>query len=129
MDEDCCEKDPKLRQQIESACQMVSAKITDPKLRKCISDQCRDGRVTCGGLYCWLFGKFGWSNAFYGSNLCISGHEWIGGLGLWGCIAIHEWAHGCGWDHPDGGGVPDTMGECVHFLNPIVINPKPMGIR
>jgi hypothetical protein len=29
----------------------------------------------------------------------------------YGQTAIHEWAHGCGWNHGDGRGVPNDPGR------------------
>lgn len=39
--------------------------------------------------------------------ICLNSVEPVGG---WGSTAIHEIAHFCGWQHGQGGGVPNDPG-------------------
>ena len=49
---------------------------------------------------------------------------------LWyGDLAIHEWAHGCGWNHDGGGGVPLQNGFVAYSINYITEINKPFSMN
>ncbi len=108
-------------QGIASGCARLLPAITDARLRRCMEKSCRDGKVKCdsdcgrdpnGNRY-WAYS--------YGAAIVrrvIPGRSWYLCLDNYPFmepwklprVAIHEWAHGCGWDHFGGGGVPGDDG-------------------
>ncbi len=112
IEQDCCNKDSTIINQISDACRRVTTAITDVKLRACILERCKKGRVSCDGVVCWAISKkaLGWAQQGKGdtANLCLTNNETTSNLEQFGCVAIHEWAHTCGWEHSSGGGVPGS---------------------
>jgi RHS repeat-associated protein len=105
-----------IQQQADFACSNLQS-ITNPKLRACIQKSCDKGTVKCkgkGDKGCKDAG--GYNNKVplltnRTANLCPD--NW----GPWtspsyvGDSVIHEFAHGCGWNHGQGGGVPNDPGK------------------
>lgn len=87
------------------------SEIIDPKLRDCIEKSCDIGRIKCKDN-CDV-GKFVGVNRkipFITNRtavVCTNAPTRYLTPEELGSTVIHEWAHGCGWDHGDGGGVPD----------------------
>ena len=96
--------------------------ITDPKLRDNVKKSCDSGTIrvsnTChagvaggptdvtGGAFLSMFG-----GGIRTVTVCAN--NWDGILEYWdnpGNVSIHEWAHGCGWGHFGGRGVPGQNG-------------------
>ena len=88
--------------------------ITDLRLRECIKESCDSGKIRCRDD-CDV-------ERFVGLNIkvpfirnriaivCSNAQPWALTPEELGNTVIHEWAHGCGWDHGDGGGVPRDPG-------------------
>ncbi len=101
-----------IRSSIQAACNDLSKTITDVSLRGCIKKSCNEGSVKCGSSRCvdpsllgeCMQGRFGFT--FRTLTLCPNNIR----KSNIGAIAIHEWAHGCGWHHGDGLGVPGNDG-------------------
>ena len=106
---------------VQEACSTQLAKITDVPLRKCIGKSCAVGTVICrnncqsdqlGGTTdvfgATILNAFG--GAIRSSKLCVNNWDKLTSAGI-GNVAIHEWAHGCGWLHGQGGGVPGNSGS------------------
>jgi RHS repeat-associated protein len=104
-----------IRQGTDDACSKLYT-ITDLKLRSCIQKSCNQGKIKCdcgsneGGFnfkiplltnrtahVCFKDWP-NWTDPSYAAS-------W------YGQTAIHEWAHGCGWNHGDGRGVPNDPGR------------------
>jgi RHS repeat-associated protein len=105
-----------MKQQIQSACDKIGQHITDPTLAKCLKKRCKNATVYCGpgqpvvggdtrrkivgrqwGKKITIFPKqFGEDSGTIGNRAYSIGDT-----------AIHEWAHSCGWNHKEGGGIPD----------------------
>jgi RHS repeat-associated protein len=102
-----------IQQQTDLQCHNLSG-ITDPKLRSCIQKSCDSGTIKCkdscpadaGGYQRTILG-FGGRTA----NLCTNNWPNYSPLSYAGASVIHEWAHGCGWNHGQGGGVPNDPGR------------------
>ncbi len=85
-------------------------RITDPKLRACVKKSCEKGKITCkekcdpdaGGENRGPILGMKSRNA----KLCPNNWPDYTPMGYAGDTVIHEWAHGCGWDHGDGSGIP-----------------------
>jgi len=85
-------------------------RVTDPKLRACIKKSCETGKIKCkekcdsdaGG---WARKKILFVKSRT-ANLCPNNWPDWTPTGYAGDTVIHEWAHGCGWDHGGGGGIP-----------------------
>src|SRR5688572_12238905 len=112
-----------LRQEVSRACNQLVPKITDPKIRQCVERSCDKGTVECendcrteprrafaysrGSPYLWRGAP--WKNRTM--HLCINtSFDADRPVGFRGEMAVHEWAHGCGWAHGDGRGVPRDPG-------------------
>jgi len=102
---------------VRDACCKVDPMITDPKLRKGIKESCDSGtvllRMDCrnpeqlgGPVYPLEAALFG---PFRTTKLCVNNWKKLVKAGP-GNVAIHEWAHGCGWFHGTGKGVPINSG-------------------
>lgn len=106
---DCCGKEKTMTSEINNACNILSATITDPALRGCISKRCKNAKIECESNC--RSNLLGYNNSFLGIA-SSSIHICVGNCtnNLFGPVAIHEWAHSCGWDHGDGGGVPGDGG-------------------
>jgi RHS repeat-associated protein len=100
-----------IRRETEEWCNNLQ-RITDPKLRSCIQKSCDKGTVQCGGRWCGKNGgyniRFLWTTRT--AHLCLQNWPPSVAPGSAGETAIHEWAHGCGWKHFGGGGVPGNEG-------------------
>jgi len=90
--------------------------ITDPKLRACIQKSCDKGTIKCKGnddKNCKDAGGYGGKFLFFirrTANLCPgSWGDWASPSYV-GDTVIHEFAHGCGWNHGQGKGVPNDPG-------------------
>jgi hypothetical protein len=104
------------RRQIDNSCKRVTANISDPELRECITKRCESGKIRCGGPDCSAPSTKGY-NLGIGKEwrdekiyLCPNNFlnfKWDTTVG---CAAIHEWAHSCKWDHYEGLGVPGNSG-------------------
>ena len=108
------------------ACCKLDKIITDPPLRANIKKSCDSGTirvsnrcppgvaggptdVTFGTVLSWFGGGV--------RTITVCANNWAGILKNWdnpGNVAIHEWAHGCGWWHFGGKGVPGQNGGDVH---------------
>lgn len=105
-----------IQQQADFACQNLQI-ITDPKLRSCIQKSCDKGTIKCkdnSEKGCKDAG--GYNNKFLfftnrTANLCPGNWPDWTPLSYVGDAVIHEFAHGCGWDHGQGGGVPVDPGK------------------
>ncbi len=99
-----------IQQQTDSWCSDLAG-ITDAKLRSCIQKNCERGKIKCKDRCPADAGarsreKF----LFIGSrtaNLCPNNWPDYTSLEYVGSSVIHEWAHGCGWDHGQGKGIPE----------------------
>jgi RHS repeat-associated protein len=109
-----------LREETEALCLSLDPLITNVALRKCIKRSCDKGSIKCTdpmgdcaknptwGAYA-LVGSLKKPNRTV--FVCIS--NWGQGPkvpGQVGDLVIHEWAHGCGWVHGGGQGVPRDPG-------------------
>jgi RHS repeat-associated protein len=104
-------------------CQRGLSRITDPRLRECLSRSCQNGTIRCDRPcrpYPWSRPSTDTLGYSYGApiiNRVIhrrTAYICLGNsfgsdrpAGDRGDTMIHEWAHGCGWDHGGGAGVPD----------------------
>ena len=94
------------------ACSRLDSTITDPKLRACLKKSCERGTIQllCHCRPCEL-GMEDISLNFIvpwtirTAKLCANNWKYLAKAPP-GDVAIHEWAHGCGWGHYDGRGVP-----------------------
>ncbi|KAF0145269.1 MAG: YD repeat-containing protein [Nitrospirae bacterium] len=109
---DCCGKENKIRQEVQSSCSRLNTIVTDLKLRNCISKSCSSGTIRCTNcdnprLLGYSYGKILWlfpRRSFY---LCVGNVR----NANFGDIALHEWSHGCGWEDGElGKGVPGEAG-------------------
>lgn len=105
---------------VSQACRQLPNQITDVPLRRCIGDSCDSGTVFCrqncpsgqlGGttdtVGAAILNVFG--GAIRTAKLCVNNWPDLQRAGA-GAVAIHEWAHGCGWLHGEGQGVPGRDG-------------------
>ncbi|MBN2436653.1 MAG: RHS repeat-associated core domain-containing protein, partial [Spirochaetes bacterium] len=117
-DKSCnCAKDITLiKKLVKDECNKVSSTIKDKKLRDCIDKSCKTGRIRCsilkgrigGNVDSTLSPALGISRKIIlYPNKYENGQ--YGSLNA-GEIAIHEFAHGCGWVHGEGKGVPGDSG-------------------
>jgi RHS repeat-associated protein len=105
-----------IQQQGDFACSNLQ-RITDPKLRACIQKSCNKGTVKCkanSDKDCQDAG--GYNKKFpliinRTANLCPGNWPDWTELSYVGDSIIHEFAHGCGWKHGQGGGVPNDPGS------------------
>ena len=103
-----------IQQETDRECSNLSG-ITNPGLRACIQKSCDTGTIKCkgGGKGCDNAGGYNRKLPLIVSrtaNLCPNNWPDYTPLPYVGQAVIHEWAHGCGWDHGDGGGVPIDPG-------------------
>jgi RHS repeat-associated protein len=98
-----------IQQETDRQCSNLSS-VTDPKLRSCIQKSCKIGTIKCnkncgseGGYERWLSGS-------RTANLCPNNWPDWTTPSFAGDAVIHEWAHGCGWHHFGGKGVPINSG-------------------
>jgi RHS repeat-associated protein len=105
-----------IQQQANFACSNLQG-ITNPKLRACIQKSCDKGTVKCkgkGDKNCQDAGGYGGKFLIFTSrtaNLCPDNWPPWTSPSYAGDAVIHEFAHGCGWNHGDGGGVPLDPGS------------------
>jgi RHS repeat-associated protein len=97
-----------IQQETDRRCSNLSG-ITDPKLRSCVQKSCERGKIKCKGN-CEA-GEGGYQRTILGfgsrtANLCTNNWPTFTPLSYVGGAVIHEWAHGCGWEHGQGGGIP-----------------------
>jgi RHS repeat-associated protein len=100
--------------------------ITDPKLRDNIKKSCDSGTINvsnrcppgvAGGPTDITWGTF---LSWFGGGvrtITVCANNWDETMKDWegpGNVSIHEWAHGCGWWHNGGKGVPGQNGRDVH---------------
>ena len=104
-----------IQQQVDFACKNLE-RITNPKLRACIQKSCDKGTIKCkdnSDKACKDAG--GYNNKFLftnrTANLCPGNWPGFTPLSYVGDAVIHEFAHGCGWGHGQGGGVPIDPGK------------------
>jgi RHS repeat-associated protein len=103
-----------IQEQTDDWCNNLN-RISDGKLRSCIQKSCDKGKIKCKDKCdtdegAWSRGKI----FFLGSrtaNLCPNNWPDYTPLSYVGDAVIHEWAHGCGWNHGGGGGVPMNSGR------------------
>ncbi|MFZ3366734.1 MAG: RHS repeat-associated core domain-containing protein [Candidatus Sulfotelmatobacter sp.] len=107
-----------IKQGTDNAC-ASSNTITDLKLKRCIQKSCNQGTIKCDCA--------SQANSEGGFNRKVPGitnrtahvctESWPNytdpsyAATWYGQPSIHEWAHGCGWNHGDGGGVPNDPGR------------------
>lgn len=102
-----------LQGRVGQACQLVASTITDPSLRACIEKSCKDGKIECRENCAkneYAHNDF----IFFG---VINRHPYTCTnrwdtqfMDIMGGVMIHEFAHGCGWSHGGGAGVPFQSG-------------------
>jgi len=100
--------------------------ITDPTLRDNIKKSCDSGTINvsnrcppgvAGGPTDITWGTF---LSWFGGGvrtITVCANNWDESMKDWegpGNVSIHEWAHGCGWWHNGGKGVPGQNGRDVH---------------
>jgi RHS repeat-associated protein len=106
---------------VREACDKQLSQITNVPLRRCIGKSCDRGKVICrdncpsdqlggttdvvGAAILNLVG-----GAIRSTKLCVNNWDKLTAAGI-GNVAVHEWAHGCGWLHGRGGGVPGDSGS------------------
>jgi RHS repeat-associated protein len=109
----CRGKEQQIKNELNSACKKLVENICDKNVKKCVQKSCEESKVSCGGSSCTdksLLGQSWQGNSlfkFQNITLCVDNF----GKASFGETAIHEWAHGCGWNHGDGGGVPGNDGK------------------
>lgn len=109
----CCGKEKQIKNELNNACKVLVQKITDPELRSCVQKSCEESKVSCGNSSCMDSTLLGESVQGFGSfkfrniTLCICNFS----TSNFGEVAVHEWAHGCGWRHGNGKGVPGDNGK------------------
>ena len=100
--------------QLGKACDKTVNKIKDPALRNCVNESCKNGTVLCGDCTGQTSPDAGGFTVRGSLSAPVRWFKFctntIKGANL-GDIAIHEWAHGCGWGHGDGKGVPGNSGR------------------
>ena len=107
-----------IKQGTDNAC-ANSNTITDLKLRRCIQKSCNQGTIKCD-CASKASSEGGFNSKFPGitnrtAHQCTE--SWPNytdpsyAATWYGQTSIHEWAHGCGWNHGDGGGVPNDPGR------------------
>jgi RHS repeat-associated protein len=101
-----------IQQQADFACKNLQ-RIADPKLRSCIQKSCDKGTIKCkdnSDKGCKDAGGYNNKYPFITNrtaNLCPGNWpDWTDPTYV-GDSVIHEFAHGCGWNHGQGGGVPN----------------------
>jgi len=106
-----------IQQGTDNAC-ASSNTITDLKLRRCIQKSCNQGTIKCD-CASKANSEGGFNSKWPGitnrtAHICTE--SWPNytdpsyAATWYGQASIHEWAHGCGWNHGDGGGVPIDPG-------------------
>jgi RHS repeat-associated protein len=100
--------------------------ITDPTLRDNVKKSCDSGTINvsnrcppgvAGGPTDITWGTF---LSWFGGGvrtITVCANNWDETMKDWegpGNVSIHEWAHGCGWWHNGGKGVPGQNGRDVH---------------
>jgi RHS repeat-associated protein len=122
----CLSLDPQARnlseyliEEVSRWCREKRHLVTDIRLRKCMTENCRSGRIECEE--CDEEGLYGYSetrdSAFHHSlarrwpnrtvHICLNRSGNYGPEGA--NTVVHEWAHGCGCNPHGGGctGIPD----------------------
>lgn len=116
---DCKFNAEEIRKQVQLACDLRAALISDARLRKCVLKRCMKAKVVCENcedpreLGNETYVSLGLVE-FHSSNarLCVNNMNFVTTTGP---VAIHEWAHSCKrssgdyWDH-NGDGVPGGGG-------------------
>lgn len=106
-----------LEESARQACKKYVSGITNPKIRACVEQRCKNGIIKCDGNCKGSPPYLGYNNSYsvFGIEvsrskkavICIN----LGNKKSWGVTAVHEWAHSCGYGtnsnpHPPGSGVP-----------------------
>ena len=104
-------------QGVQNGCKRLLNGITDVGLRDCIAKSCQEGKIDCR-TETWKCGpgKLGHTDIpfFPGLpvtrkiRLCVNNWDLLSPH--IGETAVHEFAHGCGWGHGQGAGVPGNLG-------------------
>ena len=119
---DCCKDIEAMKTSVKTACSQVDTTITDEKLRECIKKSCKKGKIICvmikgkgpyglpapGNLGCLHRGKWWPCRKMF--IYCPYFKNGKAGKASAGDTVIHEFAHGCGWNHGNGKGVPGDTG-------------------
>jgi RHS repeat-associated protein len=103
-----------IQQQTEDRCNNLQS-ITDPRLRACVQKSCDTGTIKCKASCPPDAGEYGGKilGLFTSRTANLCPNNWPDSNPEWyvGAAVIHEWAHGCGWEHGQGGGVPLDPGK------------------
>lgn len=99
-------------------CSDAAGLIEDTGLGSCVQRACQIGVVRCAyrcestcrskGVYPQAYG-YAVEGTTSRITLCQENKSENG----WGATIVHEFAHTCGWDHCDGGGVPNDRSRAV----------------
>ena len=96
-----------IKRQTDASCANLGF-IADPRLRRCVETSCKKGTIKCKDNCRPNMGGYNIKIPFFTSrtaNLCVNNWPPYTPTQYVGNTVIHEWAHGCGWDHEDGGGI------------------------
>jgi len=109
-----------------NSCLQVDNKITDPKLAKCIKEQCATSTIYCSTAT--PKGVGGNSAREDGIDIYVNNFGIDGSWGHYtaGDVVIHEFAEDCGWEHHKGKGVPDPVAD---FLANLAYGASSWGIK
>ena len=107
-----------LKIELDTWCQDLGRRITNPKLKKCLKKSCERGVIKCARDCDPTMGAFNQARELFGvyrlvnrtANFCLNNLTDPIPIGYLGDAAIHEFAHGCRWQHGDGEGVPFDPG-------------------
>jgi RHS repeat-associated protein len=53
IDQDCCNQNSNLFEEVKNACELVGKNIRYPGLRMCLEQRCNEGHISCDGWWCW----------------------------------------------------------------------------
>lgn len=110
-------------------CRTRLGEIRDIRLRRCIEESCRRGRVECKDCAPGVAGEEGLVGGVIDlwlryrprrtAYVCLGFDLHYSGLGSAGDTVIHEWAHGCGYDADDSiPGIPDDDAIKPRYIPP-----------